>query len=297
MDNKIRITALIKKSQRLRSEGKQLHAIQLLQKLIEEYPEENDAAFELANLYFEKNQSEAALSILLDKIEADPENRNLRFYIGFLLFKNKCWDECVEVLSFLQPEEEPVIYFFSGYAHYMLQEFELARINLHKFVESKSSPEFLEDALMYLARIYINKKKYDDALGFIKSAEDLNKEHYNIHLLYSIAYSNLKMDEHALKSIKKTLVINKKDPLVIEWAGRIHHQNGDHQKAVKYFEALIKNENEIGEEIFSQIGISYLNLNRLKEAEIYLRKAVTADPSDLQTKKVLNDLIKNEKID
>lgn len=296
MDDKLKIIALIKKSQRLLGEGKTLHAIQQLEKLREEFPNDNDVIFELANLYFNISKPDAAVSILKERLEAEMENRELRFYIGFLLFKNKCWDECVETLSFLQPEEEPVIFFFSGYANYMLNEFELAKINLEKFIAAETAPEFLEDAFMYLARIYLGEKKYNNALGLIKSAEALNKDHYNIHLLYSIAYCKLDMIEHAERSIKKTLMLNKKDPLVIEWAGRIFFKSGSHQKAIKYFDALLKNGNEINSEIFSQLGISYLNLKQLKEAEFYLRQAVTLDPQDFTSKKALKELIGNKKL-
>lgn len=285
MDDHQRIKALIKKSQRLVSEGKSLHAIQVLQKLSDEFPDELDASFELVNMYFERSQHEAAIKILDEKLEADTENRNLRFYVASLLFKNKCWDRFVEVLSFLQPEEDPIIYFFSGYAHFMLSENELARINLLKFINAKTDPEFVEDAFMYLARISVYEKKYDDALKFIKSAEELNKDHYNIHLWYAIAYNHLGMIEHSMKSIKKTLTLNKKDPLVIEWAGRIHFTSGQYQKALKYFESLKKNQNEVNDAVRLQMAICYLSLDNLKKTETEMNKVLKDDPRIAAQKK------------
>jgi len=270
----------VEKAQRFAAEGKTLHAIQLYTKILEEFPEAFDAYYALAALYESLENIEAAQNILSDLLEEHADNKDLRLYFGHFLFGQGKWNETIETLSFFSPNEIPLASFFIGYSHYMLTEYELARISFENFVKSGKDTEFLQDAFIYLAKTHINLSNFDMALLYAKQAEVFYSNYHELHLLYAIIYFYLKMNAHAVKSIEKAMQLNKSDLAVVEWAGKIYLMNSDYKKAEKYLRKYADEAEEVSPEIYSHLGITCLHNNKLEEAGNFFSLALKADPKN-----------------
>jgi len=279
----------IEKAQRFADEGKTLHAVQLYMKIIEEHPESLEACFSLAGLYEKLENIDAAENLLSDLLEENSDNKDVRLFFGHFLFRQGQWNETIEVLSFFSPDEIPLASFFIGYSHYILLEYELARISFENFVKSGKETEFLQDAYIYLAKTHINLTNFDLALLYAKQAEAYYSNYYELHLLFAIIYYYLTMTAHAVTSIEKTLKLNKSDLSVNEWAGKIYLKSGDYKKAEKYLTKFIEESSEVSPEIYSHLGITYLYTNKIKDAENYFNLALKFDPKN----KVALEAVKN----
>ncbi|MFA4923270.1 MAG: tetratricopeptide repeat protein [Ignavibacteriaceae bacterium] len=270
----------IEKAQRFTAEGKNLHAVQFYTKVIEEHPEAMEAYFSLAELYEGLPNISAAETLLADLLEENPDNKEVRLFLGHFLFRQEKWNETIEVLSFFSPNEIPLASFFIGYSHYMLGEFELARIGFENFVKSGKETEFIQDAFIYLAKTHINLTNFDMALFYAKQAEFFYSNYYELHLLFAIIYYSLEMTAHSVTSIEKTLQLNQKDLSVNEWAGKIYLKHGDFKKAEKYLTKFVHEAVEVSPEIYALLAVAYLHANNKKDALNYFDLALKFDPKN-----------------
>lgn len=279
----------IEKAQRFSAEGKSLHAVQLYTKIIEEHPDSIETYFNLAALYESLENFSAAENILFDLLEENSDNKEVRLFFGHFLFRQGKWNETIEALSYFSPNEIPLASFFIGYSHYMLLEYELARISFENFVKSGQETEFIQDAYIYLAKTHIKLTNFDMALLYAKQAETYYSNYYELHLLFAIIYYYLTMTAHAVTAIEKTLKLNKNDLSVNEWAGKIYLKSGDYKKAEKYLTKFIEESSEVSPEIYSHLGITYLYTNKIKDAQNYFNLALKFDPKN----KVALEAVKN----
>ncbi|MFA6598502.1 MAG: tetratricopeptide repeat protein [Ignavibacteriaceae bacterium] len=270
----------IEKAQRFATEGKTLHAVQFYTKIIEDHPESIEAHFNLAGLYESLDNIPAGENLLSDLLEENPDNNDVRLFLGHFLFRHGKWNETIEVLSFFSPNEIPLASFFIGYSHYMLLEYELARISFENFVKSGKETEFIQDAYIYLAKTHINLKNFDKALLYAKHAESFYSNYFELHLLFAIIYYHLTMTAHAVTSIERTLQLNKSDLSVNEWAGKIYLKNNDFQKAEMYFTKFVQESVEVSPEIYSNLGITFLHVNKIEDAQNYFNLALKHDPKN-----------------
>jgi len=279
----------IEKAKRFAAEGKMLHAVQFYRKLIEEHPDAVEAYFNLTALYETLDNISAAENLLYELLEENSDNKEIRLFLGHFLFRHGKWNETIETLSFFSPNEIPLTSFFIGYSHYMLLEYELARISFENFVKSGQETEFIQDAYIYLAKTHISLTNFDMALFYAKQAEAYYSNYYELHLLFAIIYYYLTMTAHAVTSIEKTLKLNKADLSVHEWAGKIYLKSGDYKKAEKYFTKFVEESEEVPPEIYSHLGVAYLHTNKIKDARNYFNLALKYDPQN----KVALEAVKN----
>ncbi len=112
--SKMEIDYKIKTAKEYEAEGKFLHAIQVYNSIIDEYPEITEPYFNLALIYERIDKINTAVELLRELLESDVHNREVRLFLGQMLLKNHKWDNAVEVLSFIMPDEEPVVSFLPG---------------------------------------------------------------------------------------------------------------------------------------------------------------------------------------
>ena len=98
-------------------------------------------------------------------LENNPESKEIRLFLGQYLLRNSKWEEAIDVLSFILPEDEPVVAFFTGYSHFMLGEYELAKISFENFISNEDHSELVQEANIYLAKIALKLKDFENFLG------------------------------------------------------------------------------------------------------------------------------------
>ncbi|MDP2301180.1 MAG: tetratricopeptide repeat protein [Ignavibacteria bacterium] len=274
---KVELRHKINKAESLEAEGKLLHAVQIYNSIIDTFPAQKEPYYKLIALYEKLQNIEAAHNLLTELISLSPEDKELRLYLAHFLFRNEKWDETLETLEFLNPDFDLTIAFINGYSHYMLKEFELANISFQKFVALDRTSEFLPDAYIHLAKANINLNRYEEALKYIKTAENYFESYYELHFIYAIIYYYLGMNEHSIERIKKALRFKKIDNDVYAWAGKIYFKSNDYEKAKQYFDKYLSLSEEGSADIYAQLGLIAVIENDLPLARNYFETSLKFD--------------------
>jgi len=262
------------------AEGKPLHAMQVYNTLLEEYPDSVEIYFHLANLYELMGNIASAARVLKGYLESDPENKEVRLFLGQFFLKNFKWDEAVETLSFILPQDEPVVSFFIGYAHFMLKEYELAKINFLNFLSYDRQSDLLHEANIYLAKIELVFKNYESALAYAKKAEGMYSNYWELNQIYAETYLNLGMYAHATDFIEKAIKLNTGESTPYEWAGKIYLKQGDYLKAEKNFLKYIESIEDASSDIYTKLAEACLKARKTKDALAYYDIAIKLDPEN-----------------
>lgn len=274
------ITHKMKMASDFEMEGKLLHSVQIYNSIITDKPDFTDAYFALGEVYEKLGNIDPAVELIRNFLANNPENREVRIYLSEFLMRNKRWDDANEVLSYILPEEEPVISFFLGYSHYMQKEYEVARINFLNFLEHSETNEMFQEAILYLARIDVNLKNFNSALEYLKKIEFVYVNFWEWNLLISITYYNLGMYTHAIVPIKKTLKLNPQEKSIYKWAGKIFNKTGDYTRAEKYFLKYIDSGETAEADIYTELAECCLKLKKATDALAYFEIALKLDPEN-----------------
>jgi tetratricopeptide (TPR) repeat protein len=277
-------------------QGKMLHALQIYQSVIDEHPDFIEAYFGLASVYEKINNIEPAVKLFEEFLNTDPENKRARLFYGQFLIRNKRWNEAIVVMSYFLPSEEPIVSFFLGYSHFMLKEFELARINFHNFVAAKDQTDLIYEAYLYLAKTEISLNEFESALSYAKKIETVYSEYWEYNLIISIIYYNLDMVAHSIVPIEKSIKLNSKEPSCYEWAGKIYMKIGDYLKAEKYFLKFIEVTEDATSDNYLRLAEACLKGRKTKAALDYFDVAIKLDPANklaLEGRRNAESLINN----
>jgi tetratricopeptide (TPR) repeat protein len=270
----------LKTARNYESEGKNLHALQLYLRLIDDYPESPEAFYSVAELYEKAGNIDSAVSLLKSFLNNDPENKDVRLFLGQYLLRNSRWEEAIEFLEYLMPEEEPVAVFFLGYSYFMLKDYERARVSLLNFINIEKQTELLHEAHIYLAKIEIQLKRYEAALSYAQKANVIYSNFWELNLIFAITYYNLGMFAHAVMSAEKAIRLNPQEPSPYEWAGKIYYKLGDYEKAETSFLKYIELIEDAGADIYTSLAQACLKVKKTKDALAYFNVALKLDPEN-----------------
>jgi tetratricopeptide (TPR) repeat protein len=262
------------------SEGKLLHAAQIYNQILQEYPDFMDVYYSLANLYEHMGNIKPALDLLKSYLENDPENKEIRLFLGQYLLRNSKWEEAIDVLSFIMPEDEHIVAFFIGYSHFMLGEYELAKISLENFISNEDHPELVQEANIYLAKITLKLKDYENALLYAKKADVMYSNFWELNQIYAETYYNLGMYAHAVTPIEKAIKLNPSESSPYEMAGKIYLKLGDYLKAEKNFLKYIETIEDASSDIYTKLAEACLKGEKPKDALAYFDIAIKLDPEN-----------------
>lgn len=259
------------------SEGKNLHAVQVLKYLAEETGRE-DIYFQLAELYEDMGFVDAGINVLTDLTQLKVNNNDINLYFGQYLLRNSKWNEAVEVLNNIV-NSTPAALFLIAYSYMMMNEFELAKEYFSKFILSDEKNDLKQEANLYLAKIEYELHNYDSALNYATNAQFLYSEFWELNLILAKVYYSLDMFTHAVNPIQKAIKLNPKDASVQEFAGKIYFQLQDYKKAEKFFSEFIELSSDISAEIYTLLAKSFVKQRKIDEANLFFDLALKIDPA------------------
>ncbi len=258
------------------TEGKNLHAIQILKNLIDE-TDKSDLYFALAELYEAMGFIDAGKKVLTELLDKKNKDKNDTFYLGQYLFRNFRWFEAIEVLNNIS-DVTPAALFLIAYSYMMLNEFELSKEYFSNFIISDEKNDLKQEANFYLAKVEYELKNYDSALNYATNAEYLYSDYWELNLTLAKVYYSLDMFSHAINPIQKALKLNPKDAAVYEFAGKIYYQLNDYKKAEKYFSEYIDLSSDVSAEIYTLLAKSFVKQKKNDEANLFFELALQIDP-------------------
>jgi len=286
----------IKTAVEFEAKGKFLHAVQIYQTLINDYPEICEPYINLADLYQAKGQNESAEKLLKIILTKQPDNHEAVLYYAQFLMQNNEWDRAVVKLLEVSLDESFLSYLI-GYCYYILGDYELARVHFLQFIISEADPELIHEVYFLLAKIELDLKQYESALKFAKKAKVMYNNHWELYLIIAKIYFHLKMYTHSCDSILKGIKLNADETILFEWAGKIHLKLDNYVKAKKYFEKHIDLKDSITSSDYFYLADACLKTGELNKALDFFNTAIKLDPknhSALNGKEKANNLIKNK---
>lgn len=259
------------------SEGKNLHAVQILKNLAEE-TERDEFYFQLAELYEDMGFVDAGKDILSGFLQNNINNSAGALFLGQYLLRNFKWFEAIEVLSTIS-DSTPSTNFLIGYAYLMLNEFELSKDYFTKYVSTDEKSELKQEANLYLAKIEYELNNFDSALNYAQNAQFVYSDFWELNLILAKVYYSLNMFTHSVTPIQKAIKLNPKEPNVLEFAGKIYFQLQDYKKAEEYLSGCIEHSSNVSAEIYTLLAKSFLKQRKIEEANLFFELALQIDPS------------------
>lgn len=281
------------------SSGKYLHALQIYKSIRSENPGYSEAVIKEADLYRKTGNVNAADDLLKNYLSEDPDNKDVRFYFGEFLLNNSRWEEAIDVLSFFDPAEEPLVAFFTGYANFMLREYELARINFSTYTSLPTRGDLLYEAYFFLAKIEIELKKYESALNYLKKAEPSLSNFWEHCYLSALTYYNMGMYAHAVSLAEKSISLNSRETVHYNLAGKIYLKLGDYVKAEKYLRTYVEKKDNVASDTYAYLAEACLHNRKAGEAIEFFNKALLVDPYNktaIDGKKSASDYLKKHRV-
>lgn len=258
------------------SEGKNLHAIQIYKKLIEE-TESEEFYYQLAELYEDIGFIDAGKEILSELLQTKNDSNDAAMYLGQYLLRNSKWFEAIEVLNKIS-DLTPPTNFLIGYAYMMLNQFELSKKYFSKYVSTDDKSELKQEANLYLAKIEYELNNFDSALNYAKNAQFVYSDSWELNLILAKVYFSLEMFTHSVTPIQNAIKLNPKEPTVLEFAGKIYFQLQEYKKAEHYLSEYIEQSSEVSAEIYTFMAKSFLKQKKLEEANLFFGLALQIDP-------------------
>jgi tetratricopeptide (TPR) repeat protein len=258
------------------SEGKNLHAIQIYLKLIEE-TKRQEIYFQLAELYEDMGFIDSGKKILSDLVQLNVNDHDITLYFGQYLLRNSRWIESIEVLATIS-DTMPAALFLMAYSNMMLNNFELAKEQFRDFISYDEKNDLKQEANLYLAKIEYELHNYNSALNYATNAQYLYSDFWELNLTLAKVYYSLDMFTHAINPIQKAIKLNSKDPSVQEFAGKIYFQLQDFVKAEKFFSEYIELSSEVSAEIYTLLAKCYVRQRKIYEANLFFELALKVDP-------------------
>jgi tetratricopeptide (TPR) repeat protein len=258
------------------SEGKNLHAIQIYLKLIEE-TKRQEIYFQLAELYEDMGFVDSGKRILSDLVQLNVNDHDIALYFGQYLLRNSRWIESIEVLETIS-DIMPAALFLMAYSNMMLNNFELAKEQFRDFISYDEKNDLKQEANLYLAKIEYELHNYNSALNYATNAQYLYSDFWELNLTLAKVYYSLDMFTHAINPIQKAIKLNSKDPAVQEFAGKIYFKLQDFVKAEKFFSEYIELSSEVSAEIYTLLAKCYVKQRKIYEANLFFELALKVDP-------------------
>jgi len=228
-------------------------------------------------ILYKLGKSEEASKEYQKALDIDPENPDVNFLIGKVLFEGKAFDSS--------------LYYFDVATMYYKTKFGImAQLVFQNVLENKELVQNInklwsENKLDELDQLIKKDLGFTEGLAgqkgnieqFAKIADNLARSYYYVGMIYY----NLKKDSLALNNLMKSLELNPDDLDALFFAGEALINLGKFQDALGFFEKVtqLKTDDQFA---WFYIGVCYTQLKKCQEAiNIYENKVLKLNPENI----------------
>jgi tetratricopeptide (TPR) repeat protein len=200
-----------------------------------------------------------------------PDNPDLNAVLGSVCLAEKRYDQGVQCFekAVVGAGAESPYWRGLGKAYFGAGRTDDAEKVLQKVVASGQTKK--ADTYLFLGRISLKKKQYEQALGYLKEGAEIEKAP-SAEILHYMGWA-----QYCLNNYKEAIVLWEKAmekgyPFTGAW-GRAYLKIGNYKKAAEYLEKSLGSPNADKSEIYERLGQVYLSGNDKTKAAEYFRKA------------------------
>ncbi len=233
----------------------------------------------LAQLYLQKNEYEKALNELSEYEKVEPDDYTARVKVGLIHFELKQYDLAISRFQEILKEQPSAdnVRFYLGAVYEEAKQYGLALDQLKKVTKESS---FYKEASIHLGFIYREKGNFKEGIELGRKLVKVNPEVVEFWDLYASFYESLKEYKKALVVLNDGLKKHVNDEKLLYFQGAIYEKLNERPKAIENMKKILsKNENSA--HALNFLGYTYTEQGeKLDEAEMMIRKAVTLRPND-----------------
>jgi tetratricopeptide (TPR) repeat protein len=287
----------IKKAREFESQGKTLHAMQIYISILNETPDNVEANLRIAELYERTGHYYSAFKIYDQLTQSNTDSDEIAIYFAQFLIRFENWQEAIDALKNVSPDDEPLVSFLIGYSYFQLKEYELSRVHFLNFIISDEQPELIHESYFFLAKIEFKLSNLDDVKKYLQKASVLLSNNWELYLLEAELHYKLGSLTLAQKAINVALKLNKSTPMLYSWAGKIYLKSGDYKIAERHFLKYMKLVERPTIENITDLAEALVRQNKYRDAILNYDKALNLDPGNkvlINQKKQIEKLIEEK---
>lgn len=254
-----------------------LHAVQVYERLIHEFPAEWNYRVRLGNVYLEMGNHHAAEQVLLHALRYDRENPEVLYTLGLAAYQAADFERALYYLQQLAARNIPKVHYSLGLVHWRRAEFAHAERHFRLAVEL--DPESA-DAAQALGETLLRNEKAQDAVGHLRNAARLRPEDPVIGRTLGSALTAVGQLEDAARTYEAMLLRDPDDrettlELANVWMKLDHIEAAERILA----QGALRWQDEA--RLFVLLGKLSLHRANRGRAEDFFRRALAIDPDQL----------------
>ncbi len=147
---------------------------------------------------------------------------------------------------------------------------------------AKNIENTVNESRFYLARVYMNKDNYHDALPILKDLYSRYPNQIRYAFNYAKCLESLNKLDESFSVVEKIIKDEKKEyPQLFLLEGTLEYAKKNYKQALSYLRKAEKADPKLPQ-LYQQIGFVYLRMRRPKDAEAAFYKALENDPENAQ---------------
>ncbi|TGK38064.1 tetratricopeptide repeat protein [Leptospira andrefontaineae] len=260
-------------------------SVSSLEKKLKQEPNNKEILWRLALAYYNEKEFAKSESILSGLVKSEPENVEYGYKYGALLVRIGNYDDALVVLNRIEPkipsEREKLLYYThltQAAAYHKKKNFEEAS----KYYRKAHANKHTVLPLIGLTKIKWQQKDCDSAIKTAEKALEYGEKTREIRMYIGLCKIQIGKKEEGYDLLKEIgAAIEKENPELKELPdvyydgilklARYYTNNGNYEKALKYFHAVQPDEEEIREYNF-YLGKTYLYTGSVEKAINHLER-------------------------
>jgi len=274
--NEHRVAQLLDEAQYHEEHQKWLHAVQIYQQLINEFPEQLDFRIKLGNVYLEMGNLPAAELILLQALSNDSENPDILYSLGIACYQSEDFERALFYMRQLASYRLPKVHYSLGLIYWRRAEFLHAERHLRLTMEFQ--PDHVNAALA-LAETCIRQNKFSDAATVLRDISVLVPQDTAVQYLLGTTLISTGEYEDAVLHLRRVLETEPADENArLACAGALIKADR-FTEAEEELKTQLRHDERSARTLIAFGKLALVRANRRK-AEEYFRRALELEPEN-----------------
>jgi len=244
-------------------------------------PEQSELRFYLGLSHFHLGKVEEAIQEYKRALKLNPKNTKILNNLGIALERLGRLDEAIACYAKAVEKDERYAKAYAnlGYAHYKRGQREDRQAATECFMKAIELDPELGIAHFYLGMIYLRRGQYSDAIQKFEKASELEPKNAAIKTRLGAAYRARRMYQQAIDAYQSAIKMAPDNEAAFKELGELYYATGAHQEAVECFlKGLELNGNQ--SDVRFKLGNIFLKQNLTGKAIEQWEKALEMDPDN-----------------